>query len=443
MRRKSFIVRHSKSSAIIVSLIVHAVAIICALFFVAVTIIQKNDVSFEAKEIKRPKMNLRKLQVPVNVKKPPQQPKLRKQIVVKPNVAKITPDFKMPEIVGVKGGLGAAGRGGLGGAASLGFSMPDFDMFGIKGKGEKIFIILDSSPKMMYDEMGGIPAYTLIKRELVRVLGGLPPTAVFNVAVYDGGRAVTRFPDMVPASAQNVKRIEEWLEPLNAARQGMGDKDYGIQTLGKGGVKFTENVQEGKIERQGEWYRPSVLAMMQQADTVFLLTCNWGNMWHFKSDVDDAAWQQSSAGRRWQECYEKGKKMLEEENRQRAAEGQPPRVIADNRWEINRVYFPDIKRPPRPEKYFYTVQDFTEALLDFRKRFKQVEMQGMLGTKKNKSDSKLDFSFNVIHFRETGQSINSGRHEKTEEMFKQLVNRCKGEYHTLSGLEAIKSSISP
>ena len=68
MRRKSFIVRHSKSSAIIVSLIVHAVAIICALFFVAVTIIQKNDVDFEAKEIKRPKMNLRKLQVPVNVK---------------------------------------------------------------------------------------------------------------------------------------------------------------------------------------------------------------------------------------------------------------------------------------------------------------------------------------------------------------------------------------
>ena len=181
-RRKGFFSKHAKSSAALVSLAVHAVLIIGALSFVAVTVIQKPDVDFEAKQVSRPKMKLRKLQVPVKEQKKTQAPKLRKQIVATPKLNKI-PDIKMPEIVGVKGGLGSSG-GGLGGAASLGFSMPEIDMFGIRGKGEKVFILLDASDEMMYDEMGGIPAYTIIKNELIKVLGGLPPTTLFNVSVF-------------------------------------------------------------------------------------------------------------------------------------------------------------------------------------------------------------------------------------------------------------------
>ena len=134
--------------------------------------------------------------------------------------------------------------------------------------------------------------------------------------------------------------------------------------------------------------------------------------------------------------------MLEEENRERAAEGRPPRVIRDNPWEINRVYFPDIERPPVPEKYFYTPRDFTEAFLEVRKRFRPVEMEAKLGIKRKTSASKVDFSFNVVHFRETGQSLNTKRHEKTEQMFRQLASVCNGEYRTLTGLDAIKSSVS-
>ena len=98
--KKQFFAKHAKSSAALVSVVIHALFIVVALSFVAVSVIQKDEVDFEATQIKRPKMNLRKLQVPV--KKVRQQPRLRKQIVVKPNVAKITPDIKMPEIVGVR-----------------------------------------------------------------------------------------------------------------------------------------------------------------------------------------------------------------------------------------------------------------------------------------------------------------------------------------------------
>ena len=440
--KNRFFAKHAKSSALVVSLAIHVLIIVVALSFVAVTIIQKQSVDFEAKEINRPKMKLRKLQVPVNVKKPPQQPKLRKQIVVKPNVARITPDIKMPEIVGVKGGLGAGG-GGFGAIEGLGFSMPEISLFGVKGKGEKIFIILDSSPEMMADEIGGIPAYTIIKQQLVRVLGGLPPTAVFNVAVYEHYRAVMRFPEMVPASAQNVEQVEQWLEPLNAVRQGMGDKDYGIRTLGEGGTKIEENLSAGKVENVMGWYRPAGLAMKQQADTVFVLTCTWGIQWHYLGEMDNDDWKQSSAGRRWQEAYEAGRKKLAEENRQRAEKGDPPRVIADNPWEINRIYFPGIERPPVPPKYHYTPHDFSEAFLDVRKQFRSVAVQDQFGLRKTKSDSKVDFSFNVIHFLKTSQSSGTGRQQSAEDQFKQLVNLCQGEYRTLAGLEAIKSSISP
>ena len=66
-------------------------------------------------------MQLKKLQVPVNIKKKKiQKPKLRKRIVVKPKLNQTIPDIKMPEISGVKGGLGNASGGLGGGAGGLG-----------------------------------------------------------------------------------------------------------------------------------------------------------------------------------------------------------------------------------------------------------------------------------------------------------------------------------
>ena len=143
------------------------------------------------------------------------------------------------------------------------------------------------------------------------------------------------------------------------------------------------------------------------------------------------------------ECYEEGKRKLAEENRQRAAEGRPPRVIADGAWTINSVYFPNIEKPPMPPKYYYTAGDFNEAFREIRNRNKPVEMQAKLGVRRKTNASKGDFSFNVIHFRATGEAFNSRRHTTTEEKFKQLVNRCNGEYRAIAGLEAIKSSVSP
>jgi hypothetical protein len=123
MEKKRFFANHAKSSAMAVSLAIHAVLILVAISFVAVKVIVKEDQGFVEQRVKRPKMPPKKIQVPVNVKKRKPRPRLRKRIVSERKMA----DIKMPEISGVKGGLGNMGGDGLG---SLGFDLDIGDLFG-------------------------------------------------------------------------------------------------------------------------------------------------------------------------------------------------------------------------------------------------------------------------------------------------------------------------
>jgi len=123
-KKKRFFLGHKKSSALVVSVVIHAVFIVVALTFVAVQFSIKGDPTFEVKAVKRPQMKLRALQVPVKDQKKSQAPKLRQTLVSKPKTP--TVDIKMPEITGVLGGTGYGRGGGLGG---LGFGF-DLDLFG-------------------------------------------------------------------------------------------------------------------------------------------------------------------------------------------------------------------------------------------------------------------------------------------------------------------------
>lgn len=123
-QKKRFFLSHKKSSALMVSILIHAVFAVVAVTFVAVNVITKPETVFEVKEVQRPKVPLRKLQVPVKDQKKTQAPKLRQNIVTKPRNKEIT--IQMPDIVGVRGGTGYGTGTGLGG---LGFNF-DGDLFG-------------------------------------------------------------------------------------------------------------------------------------------------------------------------------------------------------------------------------------------------------------------------------------------------------------------------
>ncbi|MDF7809076.1 hypothetical protein P4E94_16645 [Pontiellaceae bacterium B12219] len=156
MGKKRFFANHAKSSAALISLGIHAILIVVAISFVAVTVIKKEEQAFEAKPVTRPRLKVKKLQVPVNIKKKKiQKPKLRKNIVAKPKSK--TMDIRMPEMTGIKGGMGYLDGGdGLG---SLGFGI-EIDLFGgNKGSGNELegtFFDLkldpDGSPTKMDDK---------------------------------------------------------------------------------------------------------------------------------------------------------------------------------------------------------------------------------------------------------------------------------------------------
>lgn len=454
MKKKGFFSSHAKSSAALVSLGIHAVVILVALTFVAVTVVTKDDQKFEAKPVNRPKMQLKRLQVPVNVKqKKTQKPKLRKRIVVKPKMNQSVPDIKMPEISGVKGGLGGGVAGGIGAGGGVGFTMPEIEIFGVKGKGEKIFLILDTGAEMLEDEMGGIPAYSIIKSELIRIVEELPPTALFNICVFDS-EVKTLFPSLVSANGANAQQVKDWLEPLNAADDAAKSGRYGIQTLGKGGVdhrgeyrigKLAEPIKKGgelylgRWSGNGKWFRPVQVAMQQQADTVFVLSNSWGLQRVAINDVPDRdEWNLTSAGKRWTAALEKAKVKFEEENKRRSKNGEPPKVIAHGSWGLIVEYFPDIERPPGPEFYHVTPRDFTEAFTLMKNEHRSEDLQATSGLSRRKSKSpKIDFSVNVVQFVRTGDVVD----ERTSERFKQLTQYCKGQYQTIAGLEEIQGYV--
>ena len=107
----------------VVSLAIHAVIIVVAILVVVAKVIIPEDPDFQVKKVKRPKMPPKKIQVPVDVKKRKPKPRLRKRIVVN---KKTLADIKMPEISGIRGGLGNMGGDGIGG---LGFDLK-MDLFG-------------------------------------------------------------------------------------------------------------------------------------------------------------------------------------------------------------------------------------------------------------------------------------------------------------------------
>ena len=292
--KKGYFGKHAKSSAMVVSLAIHLILVAVAVSFVAVTVINKEDQNFEAKNVQRPKVPLKKLQVPIDIKKKKMmKPKLRKRIVVQPKLNQQMPDIKMPEITGVKGGVGSVGDG-IGGGGSLGFTMPQINIFGLKSRGEKVFLILDCGPSMMVDSRGGIPAFNIIKNELLTIVNKLPSTTLFNISVYSKDSTYLLFPQMKSATPGNVAQAEAWLSPLNQFKEGMGNRDYGPGTLGPGGVGRTKaNAAEPPLHNTGYWLRPSLMAMQQQADSVYVLTEGWGAMHYVAEVVDGAGWSDS------------------------------------------------------------------------------------------------------------------------------------------------------
>jgi len=119
------------SSAVLLSILIHAGLFLLAGMLVGFTVVKKEEQKFEPpKAVERPKMKLKKPKVKVKVKKT-SRPKQAKHILAKVNPAKM-PEIQLPEMSGM-------GGEGFGGGVGDGFDMmPDLDKVTVFGGGQSI-----------------------------------------------------------------------------------------------------------------------------------------------------------------------------------------------------------------------------------------------------------------------------------------------------------------
>lgn len=296
---------------------------------------------------------------------------------------------------------------------------------------------------MASDNLGGARGFEVIKNECLKLVEGLPPTALFNIVVYGNTRQL--FPEMVPASAVNVQKAKDWLLPLNKA---IGAKTrYGVDTLGPGGSAPEFDYPFGKFKEEPfsprGWNEPVFLAMRQQADTVFLLTGGWG---FFGYDLENNSemvkkWRESSNGKWWAEHVAEGRKKLDEENKRRKEAGDPPSALNRNsELDIIREYFSgnDDKGPPHGERAYLGEEDMIKAFKEAYQTYaKEVPTPGI------KKQRKPEFSLNVVYF--TPEKLEKESDEKREVedsgRFAVLAKALNGEFRTVAGLKAIESYV--
>lgn len=235
-------------------------------------------------------------------------------------------DLDVPVIntrVAVGGGVGGGiGLGNFGGGG-IDLSKSAVDFFGIKSEGERVMFLIDASRYMLEDEKGGIPAYNIIKGEVVRMVKGLQPGTLFNAMFFYDGSVQALSPRMLPATSANKDHAVEWIQPVN-------------QHAGQLGIQGNISITHTDIQPLGDdvshWARAVQIAMEQGCDVIFLLVPQW--QWHgrqFANESERQTWLTAQGWTpeketQWQEATRQAYAWLGEENARRASKGMPPKI---------------------------------------------------------------------------------------------------------------------
>jgi hypothetical protein len=308
-QKKRWFTKHAKSSALMVSLFIHGILLLVAVSFVAVTVIQKEEKKFEYKEVVRPKQPLKRLKVPVKVNKKKPKPKLRKRVVAK-KMNRNTPDFQMPEVTGIKGGLG--GMGGGGSVESIGFSLPEIDFFGAKAKGEKVVFIVHFGPATIKSGDQNNPFTRMtgftIRKRLEEMVNRLPEYTLFNVFSYWANDTDAINPTMMLATPDNKQKVMDWMAPVNPL-EGEYEHCFSWDWKSKQKIEAAQSKWPTRVDElpfySMKWAYPYVVPsevnekylpgapkgyihwnravtgaiLTQRPDTIFILTTNYIDAW--------------------------------------------------------------------------------------------------------------------------------------------------------------------
>ncbi len=268
------------------------------------------------------------------------------EIQVDPKVVKTSfqPKFKAVSGTGLGAGLGTGyGLGGFGAGVSA------FDFFGIRGRGDKIAILVDVSVSMVEDEKGGFKGFDRVRGRINQVVDALAEQALFNLVAF-ADAAQTFRAEMIPATEDNKRAAKDFMSRYNVSENQMGLTSGNVQA-----------VDTGVIAAGGTTRLDLALtaAFQQGADTILIISDGLPRVAKGLTAEQQTAW-----AARLQQWQEQNKAAIEAYNQAAATAEYEERKVwvppsggggvkegaggpTAGHWATQRV--PKTPLPPRPQ----------------------------------------------------------------------------------------------
>ncbi len=288
------------------------------------------------------------------------------EIEVNPEAVSTSFQPRFRAVTGSGMGMGLGTGHGMGG---FGLGVSQFDFFGIRGRGERIAIILDVSISMAEEteELGvtehGVAQFERVKSRVNEVIDALAETTMFNVIVYAETASAWR-EEMQVATDGNKREAKQFIAPFNSrvSWDAVGH-DTGITHLDAGlGSQATGGTTRFDLALS--------LAMKSKPD-VILVICD-GDVWTTKAHSPEEvqahrraveewerrhgaalAQQETRTERVWVEGRPAQEEVIHERGGRRAAEAQ------EGRWVERRVTTgPSVPARPSLPTAVWTFEDY-------------------------------------------------------------------------------------
>lgn len=230
-------------------------------------------------------------------------------------------------------GAGLASGAGLGtglGAGTVGFGMSAVNFFGLQKGGERLVFIIDAGSSMVQPQRGDYPGYERVKSELAKLVGNLSPSTLFNVLVFE--RAVDAFDTrLIPASLDAKDRVFQWIEPYwqlengQVAQRGTFRSNYIPDT-----VDLPSDGGDSRLDLA------LAAAFEMGADTIFVITDGTPSIQRAVTPEQEAAYERAKTDYKTERAtYDTSERSLREmeayHQKKKTWEAQRDKINADRR----------------------------------------------------------------------------------------------------------------
>ncbi len=262
------------------------------------------------------------------------------------------------------GGFGGMGSGvGLGAGSGMSTSLGGGTGLGGRGfmslsflgstsqNASNIVFVVDTSAEIMEPRKGGFRAFAIIREEIMRLVGRLPPSAKFNVMLfgYDSGNedasvTLNSFKrELSPATSEVKKEFFAWMSPVNATFGRFGPSSAASR-LAVRAKPLPESAGVDPLFLPPFWGRAVQVALEQQPDTIYVITASGGRTSRRVSE-DDLEKRRAEQKKELEDFDQEMKKIGLEGSAVRAARDRAHTKASGELAALNRKFLAEKKEP--------------------------------------------------------------------------------------------------